>query len=381
MKLPQNQATLQAVTNLIEYAFNKQQPIIDDSLFLSRYQHADCFGTFHHEQLSSLVMVNHFQAKVFAATVPMAGIGYVASYPEFRGSGGVSEIMQEILADLYESGVVISQLAPFSQRFYRQFGYENTSQQKKYRIPAAAFAHVTSEKAGEIKRGTWDETQKIIRALYQEALTNDQVGTVAREAWWWERLQEYYPHRFYAVCYDQNQQVQGYLIYRLQGDTFLVDELVYLNGFALRKLVTYMKAHVSSFSWFAYAAPVHECLEVCFAEQEALEISVAPYMMSRIINLPQLFSHLPIDADELIVEVTEDQQCPWNQGIWQLKAGECQRVEGLEPDIRGNIHAWTELILGNLSLEEGCLLDKFEVNNQKIMAAFPKGKQSFYDYF
>lgn len=380
MKLPQNQATLQAVTNVIEYAFNKKQPIIDNSLFLSRYHHADCFGTFHNEQLSSLVMSNHFQVKLFEGTVPMSGIGYVASYPEFRGSGGVSELMQEILTDSYENGVIISQLAPFSQRFYRQFGYENTSKQKHYRIPAAAFAHVASEKAGEVQRGTWQELKAPIQATYQRAL-KDQVGTIAREDWWWERLQEYYPHRFYAVCFDQNHKVQGYLIYRLQGDTFLVDELVYLNGFALRKLLTYMKAHVSSFAWFYYAGPAHERLEEFFSEQKTLEISLKPYMMSRIINFPQLFRHLPIDVETIIVEVTEDQQCPWNKGQWLITDQQCQKVEGKQADVRGTIHAWTELLLGDLSLETGCFLDKFEVNNQQMMTVFPQGKQSFYDYF
>lgn len=380
MKLPQNQATLQAVTKLIEYAFNKKQPIIENALFLSRYHHADCFGTFNKEQLSSLVMSNHFQAKIFAGTVPMSGIGYVASYPEFRGSGGVSELMQEILTDSYENGVVISQLAPFSQRFYRQFGYENTSKQKHYRIPAAAFAYVDSERTGEVQRRTWQELKPQIQTIYHQALKG-QVGSVEREEWWWERLQEYYPHRFYAVCFDQNHQLQGYLIYRLQGDTFLVDELVYLNGFALRKLLTYMKAHVSSFAWFYYAGPAHERLEELFSEQETLEISIKPYMMSRIINFSQLFRHIPIDAEAIIVEVTEDRQCPWNVGKWQVTSNQCQKVEGKQADVRGTIQAWAELLLGDLTLQEGCFLDKFEVTNQKMMTVFPQGKQSFYDYF
>ncbi|MGG5316946.1 GNAT family N-acetyltransferase [Enterococcus sp. AZ072] len=380
MKLPQNQAALQAITELIEYAFNKKQPIIGEPLFLSRYHHADCFGTFHQEQLSSLVMSNHFQAKVFEGTVPMSGIGYVASYPEFRGSGGVSELMQEILTDLYENDVVISQLAPFSQGFYRQFGYENTSKQKHYHIPAAAFNYVVSEKAGEVQRGTWQEMKPQILTIYQQALKG-QVGTVVREEWWWERLQEYYPHRFYAVCFDQNHQPQGYLIYRLQGDTFLVDEFAYLSSFALRKLLTYMKAHVSSFARFSYAGPVYERLEEFFSEQETLEISIKPYMMSRIINFPQLFRHLPIDAKTIIVEVTEDRQCPWNVGQWQVTGKQCQKVEGKQADVRGTIHSWTELLLGDLSLQEGCFLDKFEVTNQKMMTVFPQGKQSFYDYF
>ena len=63
--------------------------------------------------------------------------------------------MDELLHDLYENGVAVSQLAPFSEAFYRQFGYENTSQKKNYQIPASAFAHFKSERQGFVKRGTW----------------------------------------------------------------------------------------------------------------------------------------------------------------------------------------------------------------------------------
>ena len=69
------------------------------------------------------------------------------------------------------------------------------------------------------------------------------------------------------------------------------------------------------------------------------------------------------------------------EGQWLITDQQCQKVEGKQADVRGTIHAWTELLLGDLSLETGCFLDKFEVNNQQMMTVFPQGKQSFYDYF
>ena len=65
---------------------------------------------------------------------PMAGIGYVASYPEYRGEGGISAIMKEMLADLAKQKVALSYLAPFSYPFYRQYGYEQTFEQAEYTI-------------------------------------------------------------------------------------------------------------------------------------------------------------------------------------------------------------------------------------------------------
>ena len=44
---------------------------------------------------------------------PMAGIGFVASYPEYRSQGRIDRIMRRILEDCYEQGIVLSYLAPF----------------------------------------------------------------------------------------------------------------------------------------------------------------------------------------------------------------------------------------------------------------------------
>lgn len=379
MKLARDQQSLEEITDLIEYAFVKQQPILNDPLFLSRYAHADAYGVYQGEKLTNLVMANHFEMQLFQKRVKMAGVGYVASYPEYRGKGGISSLMAELLTDLHTQGVVVSQLAPFSENFYRQFGYEPTSRRKTYRIPATAFNDLTSEKRGEVKRGSWEQLKSTIKMIYQKLL-NQQVGTVVREDWWWERLDEYYPHRFYAVAFDETGTAKGYIIYRMQGSTLLIDELTYQDDFSLRKLLTYMKAHVSSFEEFVYHGPVHELIENYFHEQGQLSITLEPYMMSRIIDIKQLLSTIPIYQDGVIIEVTEDKECPWNVGSWQISQGTCKKVEQ-SGDLKATIHGWSELLLGELTLAEGIFLGKVIAEKNFGNDPFPKGRRSFYDYF
>ncbi|MGX7204216.1 GNAT family N-acetyltransferase [Enterococcus pingfangensis] len=379
MKLTRDHPTLEAITSLIEYAFKKQQPIINDPLFLSRYEHADCYGVYQDAELTNLVMANHFEIQLFQQRVKMAGVGYVASYPEYRGQGGISSIMSELLSDLYAQGVAVSQLAPFSEAFYRQFGYEPTSRRKTYRIPAKAFTYLPSERKGQVKRGTWQQMKPLIKAIYQRLLLQQQVGTVVREDWWWERLNMYYPHRFYAAAFDDAGTAKGYIIYRMQGNTLVVDELAYENEFALRKLLTYLKAHVSSFDEFLYHAPVYERIEKCFLEQEALMITLEPYMMSRIIDIEQLLTKFPIQQKEIILEVTEDKECPWNVGSWLVSQGTCQKVQ-TAGEVKATIHGWSELLLGELTLAEGIFLGKVTASEVET-EIFPKGQQRFYDYF
>ncbi|MGM0301301.1 hypothetical protein IGI66_000893 [Enterococcus sp. AZ048] len=380
MKLARDHETLKAITALVEYAFRKQDPIIDDPLFLSRYEHADCYGVYQDNELTNLVMANHFEMQLFQQKVKMAGVGYVASYPEYRGKGGISSIMSELLSDLYDQGVAVSQLAPFSEDFYRKFGYEPTSRRKTYRIPALAFTYLKSERRGTIKRGSWQQLKPEIQSIYQRLLTQQQVGTVIREEWWWERLNDYYPHRFYAVAFDDAGKAKGYIIYRMQGNTLVVDELAYEDELAMRKLLTYLKSHVSSFEEFLYHAPVHECIEKCFLEQDYFTITLEPYMMSRIIDITQLLPKLPIKQQEIILEVTEDKECPWNVGSWLISQGTCQKVQKAG-DVKASIHGWSELLLGELSLAEGLFFGKVTASKDVALDIFPKGKQSFYDYF
>ena len=58
--------------------------------------------------------------------IRMAGIGFVASYPEYRSQGRIDRIMRRILEDCYEQGIVLSYLAPFSFPFIVAMGM-NTS--------------------------------------------------------------------------------------------------------------------------------------------------------------------------------------------------------------------------------------------------------------
>lgn len=376
MKLLQNKKTQQQVAAIIEYAFNKKTSLLQDQKFLSRYQHSTCYGSLQADQLVSLVMANHFHSQLYGATVKMAGIGNVASLPEFRGQGDISQLMSELFLDLKEKQIPLAELAPFSENFYRKFGFENTSWQKIYQIPQAAFQGFTSEKSGSIKRASWEQLKPEILALYHRQLTEKEVGTMVRADWWWERLNIYYPCRFYAVCYDEAETAQGYLIYRLEGADFLVDELVYANHFALKKLLSYLKAHTSAVQQFIYKAPLHEVVEYCFTEQELIKITKKPYMMRRIVDIQTILASLPFTT-EFSIEITEDEYCPWNIGTWLKTEKDVKKIEA-EPDLRGKIQSFNQLLVGEATLAQSLLLDQIKGNEDLVL---PQGQQSFYDYF
>ena len=205
MKLKKNKNNLKQITALIQYAFLKNNDLTKDENFMSRYDHSTGYGYFDKEKLASYIMVNRFKSDVFGHHLPMAGIGYVASYPEYRGQGHISQLMKEILHDLHRQDIPFANLAPFSESFYRQYGFSNSIYQKEYRFDGSALRSFKLPRSGHIVRGKWDNlaVQNGVIQLYERQLhTDDERNTVVREAWWWNRLDSYYHHRNVAVYFD-----------------------------------------------------------------------------------------------------------------------------------------------------------------------------------
>ncbi|MDU6316220.1 MAG: GNAT family N-acetyltransferase, partial [Enterococcus faecalis] len=168
--------------DLVIYAFNQEPTAERQERFEKLLSHTQSYGFLIDEQLTSQVMATPFQVNFHGVRYPMAGIGYVASYPEYRGEGGISAIMKEMLADLAKQKVALSYLAPFSYPFYRQYGYEQTFEQAEYTIKTEDWPRV-KRVPGTIKRVSWADGKEVIKDVYLEN-QRAHSGGVIRETWW-----------------------------------------------------------------------------------------------------------------------------------------------------------------------------------------------------
>lgn len=388
MKLKKNQENLKQIASLIKYAFGKNNDLLHDNNFMSRYDHSNGYGFFNDDKLTSYIMVNKFKSEVFGHHVPMAGIGYVASYPEYRGQGHISKLMKEILNDLHDEGIPFTNLAPFSESFYRHYGFSNSIYQKEYRFSGGALRTFKLPRTGHVIRGKWDDlmVQNGVIQLYERQLhTDDERNTVIREAWWWNRMDTYYHNRNIAVYIDSNGRPISYLIYRIQGDVFLADELYSITAKGLVSLLEFMGSHAGAIKEFRMTLPEHSLIGELFPEQNQLKISLHPYMMSRIVDFAKMITYMkPLQEGTFNLEVISDDQCPWNIGVWQMtnKDGKvsCKQIEDGLVDFSGPITAWTQVLLGKISMRDAVKLGLITDYRIKKLE-FKKGDVSFYDYF
>ena len=388
MKLKKNKNNLKQITALIQYAFLKNNDLTKDENFMSRYDHSTGYGYFDKEKLASYIMVNRFKSDVFGHHLPMAGIGYVASYPEYRGQGHISQLMKEILHDLHRQEIPFANLAPFSESFYRQYGFSNSIYQKEYRFDGSALRSFKLPRSGHIVRGKWDNlaVQNGVIQLYERQLhTDDERNTVIREAWWWNRLDSYYHHRNVAVYFDADERPISYLIYRIRDNTFLADEMYAITPQGLLSMFGFMGSHAGSVKQFKMSVPEKSLRAELFPEQNELQVDLRPYMMSRIIDFEKVLACMrPMQEGDFNLEVNSDEQCPWNIGVWQLsnhgRKVAVERKEDALVDFSGSITAWTQVLLGRLTMNAAVKLGLITDYRIKKLD-FVKGDVSFYDYF
>ena len=320
-------------------------------------------------------MINLFPSYLNHQKLQMAGVGYVASDPIYRGQGSIKALFAEVLQYLYEKQVAYAQLAPFSAGFYRQFGFEEAFYQKQYRFGFDAFERTNFQHDLHLKRGSYDELLADIQTVYQKA----HQGGLWREDWWWQRLHIYYPNRFYVVIYDETHPV-GYLIYRKMGSTFQVEELIYLHFNALKASLQYIKSHQSTFQEVTICASIQERLEWLFPEQKRIEIKIRPYMMKRILHIEQILAQYEA-LNSLVIQVTQDDICSQNVGYWQYHGDSWQKTTAKEADLSADITTFSALLLGELTVDEAIFTQRLQASAKAQKLKLPSLNQQFFDYY
>lgn len=383
---------IEKVHELGSYAFNMEHTEEQKQAYIEKNTFIDNYVDEVDGEVLSQIVSYPFEVTIKGQVMKMSGIGDVASYPETRGSGGIRNIFSTIFNDLHENGTELSYLAPFSQPFYRKFGYETVFDSEEIRIPKAVITQIKPEKKGKVKRVKWEdeETKAILKEIYRDTLEKVH-GSVIREDYWWHYTMIKKQKRV-AICYDDNNMPQGYLIYGLVGASeFQIFEMAYRNSFALRKLMSFVSSHSGSFNEFVSTNLPDKAVLELFTEISGITRKTYSYMMVKIVNFKQFIEKYPFKEIEkeadFYVDI-QDNSCEWNNGIFHLviKNGKaaCEKViETNKIDYSGSIQHFTQVFMGRLTLEKAVWLElideKTERNNlsELIDSVTPR----MYDYF
>ncbi|GFH41748.1 acetyltransferase [Lactococcus hodotermopsidis] len=284
---------------LVTYAFHKI-PTGGDRAFNKLLTQSKVHFHAENDNLTSMIVDTHFQVTFHDKVAAMSGIGYVASYPEYRGNGAVSDLMKEILRDNYENGTIFSYLAPFSYEFYGKFGYTYIFNQKHYEISVADFP-LGARTNLLVKRLSFEEAKADLATVYGQI---DQQGSLVRGDFEWAYYFSYKKQPHFALFYDYDVP-KGYVIYDFSDMNFVIHELIFLDNVVKKAIYRFISSHAGAFDTVSYTAPETENLEVDMKEPSRAQIALRPYMMARLVNLAEFLKTFDLKFDRKITVIDD----------------------------------------------------------------------------
>ena len=381
---------------LAAYAFNSEISGERKKRFDYIIQHSQAYGAFDGEQLTSQLLSTPFQVDFHGARYKMAGIGCVSSYPEYRGQGSITALMQQLLSDLAKEKTALSYLAPFSYPFYRRYGFEQLFEQIAYRIDSNDWPKLPKPKSqGRVYRTNLKAAKQVIKRLYAEQPTKGPGGLI-REDWWLEYKFGYGNEYLFAVAENQQGDPRGYLVYQSSVERLTIKEWVALDKEAYTDLAGFIGSHSGATKEFYFVKGfTGESLSYLMPAPKA-EMKLLPYMMGRIVEIETFVGSYPFlsNGKEGVFHLgINDTYAPWNEGVWKLTIqggkGRMERLgdiadSQLHDVMQADIQTWTQLFMGYRRAPE--LLFYGPLSGSSEQAAeldqlIPMGKPQLEDYF
>ncbi|EOH92716.1 hypothetical protein UAW_02754 [Enterococcus haemoperoxidus ATCC BAA-382] len=307
------------IFDLAAYAFNAEPTEKRKLRFKNIVTHSLNYGYFSEDTLTSQIISTPFKVAFHGISYQMAGIGCVSSYPEYRGQGGISMIMKQLLTELAENKVELAYLAPFSYPFYRKYGFEQIFEQISYTVKAEDWPNVKAT-PGKMKRVTYKEAKNVCQQIYSE-LPSNQRGAVIRDDWWFGYAFGLDDKNRFALYEDELGNLQGYLIYQSSAERFVIKEWGYVTNQAFQSLVRFIGSHNGASREFHLETGSDGTNLSYLMPSPLVEMKITPFMMARIVDLESFLDKYPFtegDKETYYIKV-EDEYGPWNKGIWELE--------------------------------------------------------------
>lgn len=385
-----------------EYPFlsNKQEDEFVDEILSSPSQKGDVYweqiyGAFDEQQnLMSCLNVIPFEFYFDGNTVKGTGIGNVVTYPHHRKKGAIKGIFQTILPIMYQNKVAFSYLYPFSESFYRKYGYERSCSPIGWNFDLRTVPSYRYD--GSFHLHTDDSDLELFKITYEKFASPFNM-MVKRDCYDWDSLKEAKAsyNNNYAYLYKNAQnQPAGYIIFKrqLEHDEPILNcrEIVFDSYETLKAIMSFMSTYGSDYKRIHFYCPSHISLEDFCTDfaQSSTYLSIGSNGMVRAVHVPTVLKQAAYLGSGTISIKLSDNYILENNGIFTVayQDGKAITVEKdilEEFDIALNISTFSSAIVGNYTTEQLLLKDDVLLHSDtnKINHVFYKKPNWINNYF
>ncbi|MBG9498487.1 acetyltransferase [Bacillus thuringiensis] len=369
---------------LSEYAFQYKvdEERLQQQLTKMKESH-EIYGIMEGDDVAAKLHLIPFHIYIGKETFKMGGVAGVATYPEYRRSGYVKELLQHSLQTMKKDGYTVSMLHPFSVSFYRKYGWELCANLLVCHMTKSDLV-MKKQVNGTVKRFNKENHPEEVEKLY-EIFAERFSGILVREKNWW--LQVVYDDLALAIYYDENKTAAGYMLYKIENYKMTVEEFVPLHNEARNGLWNFICQHDSMIKELEMTVSENEPLLYTLQEPR-VKTEVKPYFMGRIVDVEQFLKQYELNwnnvQQEVILHIT-DAFAPWNNVTVRLANHEITIVEETtEKGIKLDINALSTIMFGYkrpLELNELELISGSEEAMWSFENLVPVRKPFIYDFF
>jgi len=369
---------------LSEYAF--QYKVEEERLLqqLTKMKEShEIYGIMEGEDVAAKLHLIPFHIYIGKEKFKMGGVAGVATYPEYRRSGYVKELLQYSLQTMKKDGYTVSMLHPFAVTFYRKYGWELCANLLVCHLTKSDLV-MKKQVNGTVKRFNKENHPEEVEKLYETFAERFSGMLVRNEKWW---LQAVYEDLTLAIYYDENKTAAGYMLYKIENYKMTVDEFVPLHNEARNGLWNFICQHDSMIKELEMTVSDNEQLLYTLQEPR-VKTEIKPYFMGRIVDVEQFLKQYELNwnnvQQEVILHIT-DSFAPWNNVSVRLANYKIAIIEEpMDKGIKLDINALSTILLGYkrpLELNELELISGSEEEIRAFENVVPVRKPFIYDFF
>jgi predicted acetyltransferase len=327
----------------------------------------DVLAVFTNGKLASALVSYKFQQSIRGVIKGMGGIGGVWTYPEYRSSGFVRELVKAALLEMHQLGIATSMLIPFKDSFYANFGYVTSNANLEVKVPISALNHILRPEIS----GNWQVDRVPATSVRDEFLAfmltlapqqhhgiTLPLNVTTKQ---WQDLME----KRLCVRIEQDGKPAAIAIYSINSDYRATprDRLIqvfhmYWTSLAARtKLFSFFALHRDQIRYISMDLPLgfnfYQWFQG-FTDPCETKVGINAYMV-RVMDVQKAIADLPAPIAGKVAIAISDSYCDWNNHTFTI----CDRSGKLaieptqaQPDAIATIQGISALVYGTLSVEE-----------------------------
>jgi len=289
---------------------------------------------------------------VRGVTVAGCLVSGVATAPEYRGRGLMDTFLPQVNETLHVQGYVLASLYPFDYTFYKRYGWVACGEACRFNLPLHRLS--STRLAGDFTRVCDPEC---LCNVCDSAYAAYSGRTLRTSDAFQIRLEELALEESSVFLYTREGEPEGYLLCRLDGQAFIVEEAAFTSTIARQDALTFLQGHASTQKEARLLLPADDPLRFLLPDARGL-VQLEPRNMFRLLDV-LAFEGLPAGTGSVTLRV-EDPYAPWNEGTWTF-TGQAGRLHVSRSDHRDtpcvSIGTLTQWYLG----ERGMISDMTQI--------------------